>query len=151
MITLGTIILASACEPASPAATEQSASSTPAIAGLVPVPAHELPLPPTKGCLLPPVPWFQAKGSIGAVATVGGPVVSGRYYPDREGKPTILNLGNDENDPNRLIVVIWGESRDRFPKPPEEYYADRIICVYGYLDTLNGIPLMRVDSPGQVS
>ncbi len=115
-----------------------------------PGPAPVLPPEQARGCMLPPVPWFQAKDNIGAFTTVCGPVVGVHYYRDSDGKPTLLDLGNPDSETDRVIVLIWGQSRGNFPEPPEQFYAGKTICVYGLIAKYNGTPLIRVDTPDQI-
>ena len=99
----------------------------------------------------PTVSWDQAIKYIGEKVTICGPVVGTHYANTSKGKPTFLNVGRDHPDPNRFTVVIWGQYRSNFGyPPPEEYYLDNKICVYGLVTEYEGIPQIEVQRPSQI-
>ena len=79
------------------------------------------------------IAYSEAKDHIGEQATVYGPVVGGRYSPDKDDKPTELWIGKTYPDPNHVLVVIWGTDRDKFPSPPESYYFGKTIYITGLI------------------
>jgi hypothetical protein len=83
--------------------------------------------------------------------TISGPVVSATWAVNSKGKPTFLNIGKRYPDPERFTVIIWGQSRDNFPEPPEDYYLGKTICITGRVTSYNGIPEIIVNTPDQIT
>jgi micrococcal nuclease len=91
----------------------------------------------------------EAKDHFGEMATVCGEVVSARYASTSNGEPTFLNF--DKSYPNQIFtVVIWGENRNKFGKPEEDYQGKRI-CVTGKITAYAGLPEIVVADPKQIS
>lgn len=90
----------------------------------------------------------EAKEHFGEAATVCGEVVSSRYAASTKGQPTFLNL--DKPYPNQIFtVVIWGQNRNKFGKP-EENYKEKRICVSGKITAYAGLPEIVVNDPQQI-
>jgi DNA/RNA endonuclease YhcR with UshA esterase domain len=90
----------------------------------------------------------EAKEHFGENATVGGEVVSTRYADSTKGQPTFLNL--DKPYPNQIFaVVIWGENRNNFGKPEDDYKGKRI-CVSGKNTAYAGLPEIVADDQKQI-
>jgi len=96
------------------------------------------------------VDWLTATRSVGSEVTTTGPVAGASYHPDVNGAPTFLNIGRDYPHPARLTVVIFGDSRGRFPTPPEEAYGSGDICVTGVVRDYEGIAEIVVTGPDQI-
>ena len=96
------------------------------------------------------ISWDKASQYIGERVTVCGPVAGTKYASTSKGKPTFLNIGRAYPDPGRFTVVIWGNYRSNFSSPPEIYYADKTICVYGLVTEYEGIPQIEVKTPDQI-
>jgi len=91
----------------------------------------------------------KAKNYIGETKTVKGLVVSTRYAPASRGRPTFLNL--DKPYPKQIFtVVIWGQNREKFDKPPEVYFKDKEILVTGKIVEYKGVPQIEVKEPDQI-
>jgi hypothetical protein len=66
----------------------------------------------------------------------------------REREPTFLNL--DKPYPNQIFaVVIWGENRNNFGKPEDDYKGKRI-CVSGKNTAYAGLPEIVADDQKQI-
>lgn len=92
----------------------------------------------------------EASEYAGITAEVCGTVASADYLPQVNGKPTFLNL--DEAYPNPVFTaVIFEENRKRFRNPPEEYYLNHTICVWGTVRMHEGLPQIIVSRPEQIS
>jgi hypothetical protein len=91
----------------------------------------------------------EAIDHIGAAAEVCGPVATTSYRSDIDGEPTFLNFDNPHPD-QTFTTLIWGENRHRWQNPPEEFYADRILCVTGIIKLFEGDPEIIVTSPDQI-
>ena len=86
---------------------------------------------------------------VGEVVTVCGYVASTKYASKSKGQPTFLNL--DKPYPDQIfIVVIWGNKRHLFNRPPEKKYKGKNICVTGQIIIYRGIPEIIVDNPAQI-
>jgi hypothetical protein len=90
----------------------------------------------------------EAKGHIGAQATVCGKVASTRYAATTRGKPTFLNL--DKSYPSHVFtVLVWGENREKFGVP-EEMYRDKQVFVTGKITEYRGAPEIVVSDPHSI-
>ncbi len=96
------------------------------------------------------VPWRAASEHIGEKVTVEGKVVSAHFARRKTGGPTFLNLGHDYPDPNRFVVVIWADDREKFPQPPGALYRGKAIRVTGRIQTYDGVPQIEVSSPESI-
>ena len=75
--------------------------------------------------------------------------VAGTFYASTSrGRPTYL----DFHEPYQgfFKVVIWGEDRAAFSRPPETAYDSQHICVTGTLTSYEG-PEIVVTHPGQIT
>jgi DNA/RNA endonuclease YhcR with UshA esterase domain len=80
----------------------------------------------------------EAKGHIGAQATVCGKVASTHYARSSKGEPTFLNL--DEPYPKEIFtILIWGSDRGKFGEPETEYKGLQV-CVTGKIASYRGVP-----------
>lgn len=92
----------------------------------------------------------EALAHVGSRETVCGLVASATYASGSRGQPTFLNL--DEPYPNQVFtIVIWGDYRDDFPRPPEAMYAGQDVCVSGLISVYRGVPQIQAASPSQFS
>jgi len=96
------------------------------------------------------ISWTEAKYHIGDVTTVCGPVVDAQWAIDSPNQPTILSIGNESPDPDRLTVTISIDNRGNFPQAPEEYYPGKTVCVTGLIYPYKGIPQMSIKDPSQI-
>lgn len=113
-----------------------------------PQPQSPAPIPEGDGSSA--VPWRDAGDHEGEFVTVEGPVAGTLYAETSNGEPTFLNVGRDYPNPDRFTVVIWGEDRGAFPKPPEAMYEDVTIRVTGIVDSYEGVPQIEVSSPSDI-
>ena len=97
-----------------------------------------------------PLPWPEAAAHVGEWRTVVGPVVDARYAQAAKGRPTFLNIGKPYPQPGRFTVLIWGESRDQFPSPPETMYTGRMVRVTGLIQAFKGDAEIVVASPASI-
>lgn len=109
---------------------------------------------PTAGALAEALarclPWNEARNYEGRTECVCGPVVDTHYASSSNGAPTFLNLGGNRNNPNRFTVVIWGEYRGNFDRPPEVVYRNKTICVTGRIRLYRGVPEIQIKSPAEI-
>jgi DNA/RNA endonuclease YhcR with UshA esterase domain len=96
------------------------------------------------------IQWNEAEYHIGEYKTVCGPVVDTHYASTSSGQPTFLNLGKAYPNPDRFTVVIWGDDRDSFPGPPEDYYYGKHIAVTGLIQEYEGSAEVFVSGPSQI-
>jgi len=126
------------------ATTSDAETASPAVAGretTAPSPAKPAPAV---------VSWEDARGVIGEVVTVEGPVADTLHSTAGVDGPTILIVGRDAADPKRLAVVIWAEDREGFPQAPEELYANHTIRVTGHVEAHEGMLRIEVTSPDAI-
>jgi very-short-patch-repair endonuclease len=103
-----------------------------------------------QGACADAIPWEEARSYVGQSATISGPVVSATYRELSSGKPTFLNIGAPFGDDSRFVVVIFGESRSKFPTAPESRYDGRQIAVTGTVDEYRGVPQVVVNTPSAI-
>jgi DNA/RNA endonuclease YhcR with UshA esterase domain len=101
---------------------------------------------------LPPeatIQYTQAADFEGRVVEVCGLVAGADYAEHIGGQPTFLNFGAAH--PNQVFtVVIWGDDRPRWLRPPELKYAGAEICVTGRVRMHRGIPQIVADNPHRI-
>jgi hypothetical protein len=87
---------------------------------------------------MPGIPLDKAGAHIGETAKICGNVAKGTYALKDKGSPTFLNL--DKAYPNEIFtVVIWGEDREKFGTPENDYlYKD--ICLNGAVEQGPRVP-----------
>ena len=147
-VVLSTLILlvvsgSLACD-ADDATTPGAETASPTVAGqetTAPSPAEPAPAV---------VSWEDARGVIGELITVEGPVAGTLYDTASADGPTILIVGRDPADPKRLAIVIPAADRERFPQAPEELYADHTIRVTGRVEAHEGMLRIEVTSPDDI-
>lgn len=92
----------------------------------------------------------EAAEHIGEEATVCGTVANAVFVENDRRQPTYLNFGAAWPD-QVFNVLILGRHRPRFEQPPEEAYADREICVEGLIEETDGVPMISVRRPEQIT
>jgi hypothetical protein len=97
------------------------------------------------------VRWQDAENYVGQRRNVRGPVKSAIFARQSNGRPTFLNVGRPFPNPERFTVVIWGEYRHRFPRPPESLYRGEYICVRGRIRLFEGVPETFATGPGAIA
>lgn len=50
-----------------------------------------------------------------------------------KGTPTFLNAGG-RYPTNPLTLVIWSDVRKEFADNPEEFFKDKMVCIFGKLE-----------------
>ncbi len=92
----------------------------------------------------------EASNCLRQSMTVCGKVVDTDYLARAKGQPTFLNLNRPY--PNHIFaIVIFGSERDRFEKPPENFYDGKDVCVSGLIVEHKGKPQMVVKNPSQIT
>ncbi len=132
------------------AAPAWTVTSPPAVVPATPSPTLPLPSPPTSPPTPEPLSWEDASALVGQRVTVCGPVVGTHYARSSSGAPTFLNVGRDYPDPQRLVLLIWGDDRADFPAPPEEYYLGKQVCARGEVRAYDGVPEIKITDPAQI-
>lgn len=90
------------------------------------------------------ISWEEAADYYGQTVWVRGKVVAA----SNTGKACFLNF--HRNWKRYFTVVIFASAFGRFPQPPEKYYLNREIRVYGQIREYNGKPEIIVESPQQI-
>ena len=96
------------------------------------------------------IQWDEARYHIGENVIVCGLVADTDYAFGASGKPTFLNIGKPYPDPERLIVIIYIQNRQKFSQPPEIYFKNKNICVTGLLTENMGILQIEVTDSSQI-
>lgn len=87
---------------------------------------------------------------VGDSVSLTGKVAGGRFFPQGEGAPTLLNIGAAY--PHQLLtVVIRGTARKDFPGVPEKDLLDKDIRVVGKVELYKGKPQIVVYQTGQLT
>lgn len=87
---------------------------------------------------------------VGEKVTVCGRVFGTRFLSQSASQPTFLNMGAAFPD-NPLTVVIFGDDRKNFSKPPEELYAGKSICVTGIVKQYKGKAEIIIDKQEEIT
>jgi len=92
----------------------------------------------------------EAADHVGEEATVCGKVAQAIFIENERRQQTYLNFGAAW--PDQLFnIVIRGRHRPRFAAPPEQIYADRVLCVQGLIELVEGRPQIAVTRPEQIT
>jgi endonuclease/exonuclease/phosphatase family metal-dependent hydrolase len=92
----------------------------------------------------PHVSWQDADRVIGRIAFVSGRVAEIQTV----GRITLLDFS--DHKPPGFAGVIQADDLSRFPAPPSELYAGRIVRIRGLVTTYRGVPQIPVTSPAQI-
>ncbi|MCO5248183.1 MAG: DNA/RNA non-specific endonuclease [Chitinophagales bacterium] len=96
------------------------------------------------------VPTRQAIYFLGKECNVCGKVIATRFNKSTKTQITYINF--DEPYPNTpFTAVIFGKDRINFTYEPEVYLKDKMICVYGMVQTYKGKPQIIVNDEKQFS
>lgn len=90
------------------------------------------------------ISWEEAADYYGQTVWVRGKVIAA----NNTGKACFLNF--HRNWKRYFTVVIFASSFDRFPNPPESYYLNKEIRVYGQIRDYQGKPEIIVEGPEQI-
>lgn len=96
------------------------------------------------------ISYEEAATYVGRVVQVCGIVAGADFAEHIGGQPTFLNFG-DTHPHQSFTVVIWGEDRPRWLKPPEIKYKNADICVTGRVTMHRDIPQIVVDRPDRIA
>jgi endonuclease G len=66
-------------------------------------------------------------------------------------QPTYLNVGKAFPEPDRFSVVIFGDDRPNFRRPPEDTYEGKEIAVAGEVSEFRGVPQVIVNHPNDIA
>jgi hypothetical protein len=87
---------------------------------------------------------------VGDSVVLTGKVAGGRYFPQGEGVPTLLNIGAPY--PHQLLtVVIRGTARKEFAGAPEKDLLNKEVRVAGKVELYKGKPQVMVYSAAQLT
>lgn len=82
--------------------------------------------------------------------TVCGKVAQVAHVPQITNQPTFIYL--DEPFPHQVFeIVIWGDVRKQFTRPPEVLFSGKKVCVAGVHRKFQGIPEIVVDQESQIT
>lgn len=96
------------------------------------------------------IPLQDVARHVGDSVTLTGKVYGGRFFPQGEGRPTLLNLGAPY--PNQLLtVVIRGTARPQFSFVPEKDLLNKDVRVSGKVELYKGKPQVVIYSPEQLT
>jgi hypothetical protein len=91
----------------------------------------------------------DAAAYAGDSVLVCGKIAGTRFFSESADSLTLLNVGAPF--PNQqLTLVIREEARKTFSFPPENYYKDKQVCVYGTVTIYNGKPQINIYKQDQI-
>lgn len=96
------------------------------------------------------VDWREARRHVGRTATVRGRILAATYRRQTRGEPTFLDMGGVYPDPDRVSVVIWGDTRSKFPGRPEARYDGRDLAVTGVVEDYQGTAQIAINTPSAI-
>jgi hypothetical protein len=106
---------------------------------------HKPVLVPSDDDRPPPIPWDQAHNHVGRTITVEGTVVS----TSRRGKVCFLNF--TENWRGKFYVILFEGALAGWPQPPEQYFLNRRIRIWGKVSLHKDVPQLQVRSTRQIT
>jgi Putative peptidoglycan binding domain len=91
----------------------------------------------------------EALSHVGELVRVCGTVTTASYMATSKRQPTFLNFG-PPYPRHTFTVLIWGENRHKFPRPPILTFDGKRICVTGVVAVWKGKPQIIVTEPDQM-
>ena len=86
---------------------------------------------------------------IGDSVKVCTKIYGGIFLERSKGTPTFLNAG--ESYPNNpLTLVIWSDVRKEFTEKPEEFFKDKMVCIFGKVELFKDKPQIVIQSKSQI-
>lgn len=92
----------------------------------------------------------EASKHIGDTVTVCGKIFGGKYFDRGEKKITLLNMGA-AFPMSPLTIVIDEENRKNFSKAPEDFYANKEVCITGVVKEYKGKPQIFITKEQEVT
>lgn len=92
----------------------------------------------------------EAAKHIGDSVTVCGKIFGGRYFDRGENKITLLNMGAAYPQ-SPLTIVIEADSRKNFTNKPEEFYAEKEVCITGVVKDYKGKPQIVIAKEADIT
>ena len=92
----------------------------------------------------------EAAKHIGDSVTVCGKIFGGRYFDRGDNKITLLNMGAAYPQ-SPLTIVIEADSRKNFTNKPEEFYADKQVCITGVVKEFKGKPQIIIAKETEIT
>lgn len=92
----------------------------------------------------------EAAKHIGDSVTVCGKIFGGRYFDRGENKITLLNMGAAYPQ-SPLTIVIEADSRKNFSNKPEEFYANKEVCITGVIKEYKGKPQIIIAKEADIT
>jgi hypothetical protein len=82
--------------------------------------------------------------------TISGRVVAAREVEDELDRITLLEMG-EPGGPVPFAIAMSEAAVARLPVPVEEAYVGRTVCVTGVVQDLQGIPVIFVTDPSELT
>lgn len=95
------------------------------------------------------ISWSEASSRIGRKLTVEGPVVSTGAVAGEAGG-AVLNVGLDEPDAGRFVVIVPGRLAGQLPRDPADLYVGQLIRATGRIESIDGVATITVRKPGDI-
>ena len=86
---------------------------------------------------------------IGESVKVCTKIYGGIYLERSKGTPTFLNAGGSYPN-NPLTLVIWSDVRKEFADKPEEFFKDKMVCIFGKVELFKDKPQIVIQSKSQI-
>jgi hypothetical protein len=93
------------------------------------------------------VSWTEASKNVGRTLVLVGPVANVMTAADAKGRPTLISVGNQFPNPNRLTLVVWKNSFE-FKNPRE--MMGKFVCVVGKISNYQGSPQIVLRSADEL-
>jgi micrococcal nuclease len=87
---------------------------------------------------------------IGDSVTVCGKIFGGKYFDRGDNKITLLNMGAAYPQ-SPLTIVIEADSRKNFANKPEEFYAEKEVCITGIVKEFKGKPQIIITKEAEIT
>ena len=86
---------------------------------------------------------------IGDSVKVCTKIYGGIFLERSKGTPTFLNAGGSYPN-NPLTLVIWSDVRKEFADKPEEFFNDKMVCIFGKVELFKDKPQIVNQSKSQI-
>lgn len=107
--------------------------------------------------------WKEAKDHLGESVTIYGEVKStyfdwkdyerfiAAYQMGANPKPTFIEIGESYPSKDLVKIVIWGQDRAKFQRPPDVLFKDKVVVFTGKPYMYANITTVQISGPESIS
>lgn len=96
-----------------------------------------------------PISWQEVGQHTGQTAAVVGPLMRVTSRNNVQGNPTWIEIGATYPNPQRLVLLIWGEKKSNFPNIQPGVLDGRTVCAVGEINIFRNTPQITLSKTSQ--